>query len=430
MANKKISAMTDSADVQATDLFPLVRDGENLKATAEYLKAYAAPTAGEVKTLYESNADTNAFTDAQETKLAGIATAATANDTDANLKNRTNHTGTQTASTISDFSTAADARITAQKAQNSGLASLDSGGKVPTSQLPAIVLTDVFVVVSEAAQLALTAEEGDVAVRTDENISYIHNGGTAGTMGDWQELLTPTDTVISVNGQTGAVTLTTTHVTEGSNLYYTDERVDDRVAALIQNGTGITWSYNDGSNTLTPTVTITQYTDEMAMDAAAAMIQNGGGIVWTYDDGSNTLTPAISLLSATAGTTAASKALIVDANKRLNELYVTSLYARRPPVSVTAASKTLALTDADTRQECDRATAQTITVPPNSDVAFDVGTEIDLVQLGAGQVTLAQGSGVTISSVSGNKKISAQYAGAILIKQATNTWILIGSLSA
>jgi hypothetical protein len=41
--------------------------------------------------------------DAMETKLAGIATGATANDTDANLKNRANHTGTQTASTISDI---------------------------------------------------------------------------------------------------------------------------------------------------------------------------------------------------------------------------------------------------------------------------------------------------------------------------------------
>lgn len=53
------------------------------------------------------------YTATEKTKLSGIATGATANDTDANLKARANHTGTQTASTISDFSTAADARITA-----------------------------------------------------------------------------------------------------------------------------------------------------------------------------------------------------------------------------------------------------------------------------------------------------------------------------
>lgn len=46
------------------------------------------------------------YADTEKTKLAGIATAATANDTDANLKNRTNHTGSQLASTISDFNTA------------------------------------------------------------------------------------------------------------------------------------------------------------------------------------------------------------------------------------------------------------------------------------------------------------------------------------
>lgn len=46
------------------------------------------------------------MTDAERTKLSGIATQATKNDTDANLKNRANHTGTQTASTISDFDAA------------------------------------------------------------------------------------------------------------------------------------------------------------------------------------------------------------------------------------------------------------------------------------------------------------------------------------
>lgn len=96
-----------------------------------------------------------------------------------------------------------------QKAAANGVASLDSGGKVPTSQLPALAITSTFVVNSQAAQLALTVQEGDVAVRTDLNKTYIQNGGSAGTMADWQEMLTPTDAVISVNGMTGAVTVST-----------------------------------------------------------------------------------------------------------------------------------------------------------------------------------------------------------------------------
>ena len=65
----------------------------------------ASPSAADVKTLYESNANTNEYDDTEQTKLAGIAAGATANDTDSNLKNRANHTGTQAASTISDFDT-------------------------------------------------------------------------------------------------------------------------------------------------------------------------------------------------------------------------------------------------------------------------------------------------------------------------------------
>ena len=129
----------------------------------------------------------------------------------AQVRDRLTHTGTQASTTISDFSTAADARIAA--AAGVSIASL-SGGKVPTSQLPALALTDVFTVASQVAQLALTAEEGDVAIRTDLNKSYIHNGGVSGTMTDWSELLTPTDTVLSVNGETGAVTLTTDDISD------------------------------------------------------------------------------------------------------------------------------------------------------------------------------------------------------------------------
>lgn len=54
----------------------------------------------------------------------------------------------------------------------------------------AITLTTIQTANSESAQLALTAQEGDVVVRSDQNKSYVHNGGSAGTMADYTELLT------------------------------------------------------------------------------------------------------------------------------------------------------------------------------------------------------------------------------------------------
>lgn len=88
----------------------------------------------------------------------------------------------------------------------SGYAGLDAEGKINPSQLPALAITDTFVVASQAAQLALTAEVGDVAVRTDLNKSFILRVTGAATLANWQELLTPTDAVSSIFGRSGAVT--------------------------------------------------------------------------------------------------------------------------------------------------------------------------------------------------------------------------------
>lgn len=86
---------------------------------------------------------------------------------------------------------------------------LDGGGKLSSGVLPAIALTNVSLVASQAAQLALTAQEGDVAVRSDESKTYIHNGGSAGDMTDWTEMQSPTGGVSSVFGRSGVVTAQT-----------------------------------------------------------------------------------------------------------------------------------------------------------------------------------------------------------------------------
>jgi hypothetical protein len=79
-------------------------------------------------------------------------------------------------------------------------------GILPVGNMAATALTTVQTAANESAQLALTTEEGDVVVRSDENKTYMHNGGSAGSMADYTLLATPTDSVTSVDGNTGVVT--------------------------------------------------------------------------------------------------------------------------------------------------------------------------------------------------------------------------------
>lgn len=82
---------------------------------------------------------------------------------------------------------------------------LDGSGKLATSTLPALALTEPYVVSSQAAMLALSAQQGDIAIRTDLNRTFILATNSPSALSDWKELLTPTDVVQSVAGLTGAI---------------------------------------------------------------------------------------------------------------------------------------------------------------------------------------------------------------------------------
>lgn len=83
------------------------------------------------------------------------------------------------------------------------------GGVVPTSQVPAIALTKPTPVADRAGMLALSAQEGDVAVITagGDKGSYMLGTGPASMFASWVKLTTPDAPVQSVNGQSGTVTL-------------------------------------------------------------------------------------------------------------------------------------------------------------------------------------------------------------------------------
>ncbi len=94
------------------------------------------------------------------------------------------------------------------------------------------------------------------------------------------------------------------------------------------------------------------------------------------------------------------------------------------------ASYILALTDINKVVEMSVASANTLTIPPNSSVAFPIGTVIEVLQYGVGQTTLTPGAGVTIRSEGSKLKTTAQYAQAALRKIDTDEWIAAGSLIA
>ena len=160
---------------------------------------------------------TEDYSTAEKSKLTGISAGATANASDAQLRDRTTHTGAQAISTVTGLQGALDALVPlSTKGAANGVASLDAGGKVPESQLPAVVISDVFTVATQVAMLALVAERGDIAVRTDLNKTFALSAVPASTLGNWVELRSPTDVVQSVAGKAGAVTLVKADVGLGS----------------------------------------------------------------------------------------------------------------------------------------------------------------------------------------------------------------------
>lgn len=93
------------------------------------------------------------------------------------------------------------------------------------------------------------------------------------------------------------------------------------------------------------------------------------------------------------------------------------------------ASYTLALADSGKMIEMGVATGNTLTIPPNSSVAFPVGTTLTVLQTGAGQCTLTAGAGVTLNGTPG-LKLRTTWSSATLIKRATDTWVALGDLVA
>ena len=96
----------------------------------------------------------------------------------------------------------------------------------------------------------------------------------------------------------------------------------------------------------------------------------------------------------------------------------------------TGTTYTLAVGDAGELVTLANASAITLTVPTNASVPFAIGTQITITRAGSGSLTVVGDTGVTVNSADGYLKLRTQWSSGTLIKTNTNSWILIGDISA
>jgi uncharacterized protein (TIGR02145 family) len=160
---------------------------------------------GSSTTLYPTQNAVKTYVDAQ---VAGATIADANGSTKGKIQLAGDLGGTASAPTVPGLALKLDAN---QKGVANGVATLNSSGIIPSSQIPPVTVSSTTVVGSNAAMTALSnATVGSIAVRTDVNKNYVLSALPASTLGNWIELLTPGAPVQTVNGYTGSVNLTKT----------------------------------------------------------------------------------------------------------------------------------------------------------------------------------------------------------------------------
>ena len=141
--------------------------------------------------------------------------------------------------------------------------------------------------------LSVTVDDSSIETNADTlrvKATGITNAMLAGSIAN-AKLVNDSVTVNSQEVNLGAaITLTSANIGENTNLYYTDERVDDRVNALLVAGTNITTTYDDSAGTYT--INSSGKTQEEIEDIVNGLVVGGTNITSTYDDAAGTLTLA------------------------------------------------------------------------------------------------------------------------------------------
>ena len=192
--------------------------------------------------------------------------------------------------TLASLQAAIDSITVPSQTGNAGKYLGTTGSALQWETFPDLTITDTFVVNTEAAMLALSAQKGDVAVRTDLNKTFILTASPATTLGNWQELLTPTDLVTSVAGRTGNVTLSNTDIS-GLGTMSTQNASSVAITGGTIDGTTVgatTAAAVTGTTVTAATTVVSPYFD--AANSAGGALRNASGtpqLQWGGGGGNN-----------------------------------------------------------------------------------------------------------------------------------------------
>ena len=203
---------------------------------------------------------------------------------------------------------------------------------------------------------------------------------------------------------TGIPTAPTAAAATDTTQIATTAFVRAEVAALVNSAPGTLDTLGELAASLANNASLsTTLTDSIALKAPLA---------------SPTFTGVVTLPAGTISNADVSSTAAIEQNKIADTL-----------INAQAASYTLVLADKNKLVEMGVGSGNTLTVPPNSSVAFPVGSTITILQTGAGQCTLTAGAGVTVNGTPG-LKLRTQWSSATIIKRATDTWVALGDLVA